>query len=437
MSVFHRLLLNSLVTVTKNNFVWFGLTYFLYLQTRSVLATSIFGGAFLVVNAITSMWFGSLVDHHRKKTVLVGSSIASLIFFTVGFAIFATQPAETFTQLTHPMTWVLSFVLLCGVVVGGLYNIAVPTLITELVPEDGRDKANGLFGSAMGVGFAITSVASGLTLGFAGMQWVLISAVALTILTLLDLFFIPLPATIHAAEGEHHSGNKRMDIRGTIKAIREIPGLFALIFFTTFNNFLGGVFMSLMDAYGLSLVSVQTWGLLWGGLSFGFIAGGLLIAKRGLGSKPIKMLFRYNIIMWTSSIFFTIQPSIVLLSIGVLIWILLIPFIEATEQTVIQKVVPLKRQGRVFGFAHSIEQAASPLTAFMIGPIAQFIFIPLFSEGGAGASLIGEWYGIGPARGMGMVFSLAGVFGLLVTLIAMRLPAYSRLAKRFSDTQSD
>ena len=35
--------------------------------------------------------------------------------------------------------------------------------------------------------------------------------------------------------------------------------------------------MSLMDAYGLSLVSVQVWGALWGGLGLGFIVGGLYI----------------------------------------------------------------------------------------------------------------------------------------------------------------
>ena len=69
-----------------------------------------------------------------------------------------------------------------------------------------------------------------------------------------------------------------------------VPGLFALIFFTTFNNFVGGVFMALMDAYGLSLVSVQTWGTLWGFISLSFILGGLYIAKKGLGPDPLRIL---------------------------------------------------------------------------------------------------------------------------------------------------
>ena len=56
-----------------------------------------------------------------------------------------------------------------------------------------------------------------------------------------------------------------------------------LIVLAAFNNLLGGVFMALMDAYGLSLVSVETWGLLWGFISLAFIAGGLVVAKVGLG----------------------------------------------------------------------------------------------------------------------------------------------------------
>ena len=48
----------------------------------------------------------------------------------------------------------------------------------------------------------------------------------------------------------------------------------------------------------------------------------------------------------------------------------------ATEQTILQRVVPYERQGRVFGFAQSVEMAASPLTAFLMGPLTQLFFIP-------------------------------------------------------------
>ena len=63
-----------------------------------------------------------------------------------------------------------------------------------------------------------------------------------------------------------------------------------LILLAAFNNLLVGVFMALMDAYGLSLVSVETWGLLWGLISLSFIAGGLVVAKVGLGSNPLRVI---------------------------------------------------------------------------------------------------------------------------------------------------
>jgi DHA3 family multidrug efflux protein-like MFS transporter len=185
-----------------------------------------------------------------------------------------------------------------------------------------------------------------------------------------------------------------------------------------------------MDAYGLSLVAVQTWGTLWGFLSLSFILGGLYIAKKGLGTDPLRILFRNNIITWTVCIFFTIQPSIVLLVVGTFIWMFFVPFIEAIEQTIFQKVVPPERLGRVFGFAHSIEQAASPITAFLIGPLAHFTFIP-FMTTGAGVHLIGDWFGTGVGRGIALVFSAAGIVGLVVTLVARRSRGYALLAERY------
>lgn len=131
--------------------------------------------------------------------------------------------------------------------------------------------------------------------------------------------------------------------------------------------------------------------------------------------------------MWTICIFFTAQASIVLMAGGMFIWLCLGPVVEAAEQTVLQKVIPPERQGRVFGFAQSVEQAASPITAFLIGPIAQLIFIP-FMTTGVGVELIGEWYGTGRDRGMALLFSTAGLVGLIVTLLAMKSLAYRRLS---------
>ena len=429
MKTFYHLLVNTAISSIVNFTVWFAIIFYGYLQTESVLVTSVISGLFLVSTATTGVWFGSLVDHNKKKLVMIYSSIASLISYIAGFIIYISASEGTFSDITNPTLWILIVVLMAGVIAGNIRGIALPTIVTFLVPEKIRDRANGMVGTATGVGFLVTSVISGILVGQSGMFGVLVLAILFTIASMIHLILVNFKEP-EPERDENGKSVKKVDLKGTMAAISAIPGLPALIVFTMFNNFLGGVFMALMDAYGLSLVSVEVWGILWGIISISFIVGGILIAKFGLGKNPLRAFFIANFVIWTVCIFFTIQSSIVLLTIGSFIYLAVVPFIEAAEHTIIQKVIDPKRQGRVFGFAQSIEQAASPLTAFAIGPIAQFIFIP-FMTTGKGVDLIGGWFGTGPERGIALVFSIAGIIGLLVTIIARNTKYYSLLSERY------
>lgn len=423
MKVFYAILGNSLVASVTNTFVWFAVTFWVYLETKSVLATSFMAGIYVGTVALSGFFLGSVVDHHRKKKAMMLSSTFSLILYGLATLIYMMHPESVFKNPSSFWLWAFIILSLMGALAGNIRNIALPTLVTLLIPEADRDKANGMVGTTTGTAFLVSSILSGLAIGFIGIFWTMIAALILTVLCMLHLAALNIveKKIVHA---EEHKG--KLDIRGTIRVINEIPGLFPLIFFNTFNNFLGGVFMSLMDAYGLSLVSVQVWGILWGFLSLGFIVGGIVVSKKGLGPKPVRVLFMCNLLMWSICIFFTIQASVVLLAVGMFVYLCLIPVVEAAEQTIIQKVIPLERQGRVFGFAQSIEQAASPLTAFMIGPVAQFIFIPFMTDG-AGAEAIGSWFGTGPDRGIALLFTAAGVVGLIMTMFAMQTKAYRNL----------
>ncbi|HSD56897.1 MAG TPA: MFS transporter [Methanotrichaceae archaeon] len=288
MRTFYRLLGVALIAITAANFVWFALTYWAYLTTRSVISTSVLAGIWLVVTALSSNWFGSIIDRYKKKQAMMGSSIATLLLFASGFLLFRFSPEAVFATVASLRFWIFAIILLMGVIAGSMYSIAVPTLVAFLVPEDQHDRANGLFGTVMGTSFVITSAASGLALAFGGMSFVLLVAIIFTLFSAAMLWTIPIPET--TSNNPVEGNPERIGIRGTIVAMKAIPGLFALIFFTTINNFLGGAFVALMDAYGLSLVTVQVWGLMWAFLSFSFILGGLYISKKGLGSDPLRKL---------------------------------------------------------------------------------------------------------------------------------------------------
>lgn len=427
--VFYHLLTNTLFSSVINFTVWFAITFYAYLQTQSVFVTGMVAGIYLVATMLTGIWFGGMVDHHKKRTMMIASNIASIGFYIASLAVYLLVPHGLFQDPYSPMLWLLVTLLLFGVIASNIRTIVLPTLVTILVPANRRDKANGLVGTVSGVSFLVTSVISGVLVAMSGMLYVLILALVILVASSIHLLFVAVPERgITHLQGE--AAPKKVDLKGTWAVVVAIPGLLALILFSTFNNFLGGVFMALMDAYGLSLVSVEAWGFLWGALSTGFIIGGLIVAKKGLGKNPIRSLLLVNVIMWIICILFTLHGSIIPLALGMLGYMILVPYAEAAEQTVLQRVVPYERQGRVFGFAQSIEQAASPLTAFFIGPLTQFIFIPLMTTG-LGAQLIGGWFGTGASRGIAIVFVITGIIGLVATILAFQTKYYKKLSSEY------
>ena len=190
-----------------------------------------------------------------------------------------------------------------------------------------------------------------------------------------------------------------------------------------------------MDPYGLELFPVALWGVVFGVASTGFIVGGLVVAKFGLGANPIRTMLVLVVVMGVLGSLFTIRDWWWLYAAGIWLYMTLIPAVEASEQTVIQKVVTFRRQGRVFGFAQAFESAAAPITAFLIAPIAEFIIIP-FLETEAGQANWGWLVGDGEARGIALVFFFAGIVLVLLALGAFLTKSYRMLSKEYQDGEA-
>ena len=51
---FRAVLANTLVANVTSSFLWFALTFWAYLETRSVMATAIIGGGFMLFTAVSA-----------------------------------------------------------------------------------------------------------------------------------------------------------------------------------------------------------------------------------------------------------------------------------------------------------------------------------------------------------------------------------------------
>ncbi len=97
--VFYQLLVNTLLVSVINFTVWFAVTFWVYLETRSVFATGVISGIFLVLTALTGIWFGSLVDHHRRTVMMQVSAGASVLLYLAALGVWLVTPAEAFKKI--------------------------------------------------------------------------------------------------------------------------------------------------------------------------------------------------------------------------------------------------------------------------------------------------------------------------------------------------
>src|SRR5688500_17009014 len=87
-AVFRQLLLNTLVTGVTSTFLWFALTSWVHLETTSVVATGVIGGAFTLSSALLGPAFGTYVDRHRKHLSMVLATTVAAGCFVAATAMF-------------------------------------------------------------------------------------------------------------------------------------------------------------------------------------------------------------------------------------------------------------------------------------------------------------------------------------------------------------
>ncbi len=87
-ATFRQLLINTLISGVTSSFLWFALTFWVYLETRSVVATGVIGGAFSLSAAFIGPAFGTFVDHHRKHAAMMLTTATSTACFAAATVLF-------------------------------------------------------------------------------------------------------------------------------------------------------------------------------------------------------------------------------------------------------------------------------------------------------------------------------------------------------------
>lgn len=83
---FTGILVNTALANVTTSYLWFALTFWVYLETRSVIATGVIGGAYMLLIALSSVSFGTFVDRYRKLAVMRFAAGFTLVMFLLAGA---------------------------------------------------------------------------------------------------------------------------------------------------------------------------------------------------------------------------------------------------------------------------------------------------------------------------------------------------------------
>ena len=116
-----------------STFLWFAVTFWVYLETRSVVATGVIGAAFGLSSALLGPAFGTFVDRHRKHWRWSSPRPCRRCASSPPPSSFLLVDAEACSTSVVRGSGSLIGLTLLGSVTGQLRSIALSTCVTLLV----------------------------------------------------------------------------------------------------------------------------------------------------------------------------------------------------------------------------------------------------------------------------------------------------------------
>jgi DHA3 family macrolide efflux protein-like MFS transporter len=351
---------------------------------------------------------GALVDRWNRRWVMIWSD--------VGPGLVTLVYAYLLWQGTLEV-WHVYIGVVVNAFCGAFQWPAYVSAVTMLVARKDYGRVNGMieFGQA-----AVTIAAPGIS-GFLmlsiGLPAILVIDFATFLFAAGALLLIKIPQPPMSEEGKKAKGSIWKEAAYGWTFIRERPGLFNLLLFFAITNLVGAMCGILVMPMILGFANKAAVGTIMSLVGIGTLIGGLIMASTG-GPKPrVYGVLGGGLVMTIAFVLIGIKPNLWLVGIGVVIWYIMNPIINASSQTIWRSKTPADIQGRVFAVRRVIAQFTVPLGDFSAGPVADKIFNPLLIAGGAlSASAIARVIGVGPGRGIALLFLTMAAVPALATL---------------------
>lgn len=367
---------------------------------------------------------GALVDRWDRRRTMIACEATSAATMLVLAGLLAAG------QLAYWQIYV-------GVAITSLANAflqpAYAASIPLLVDQRQLSRVNGL----VQTGFAVAQVGGPLLAGVLVSTLSMPGVLALDALSfacgmvVLVLARIPRPARTQDEQGD----SLLHEAATGLAYVRARPGLLGLLVVFGASNFLFGIASIAITPLVLSVADPALLGVQMAVGGSGLLLGGLVMTVWGGPRRRVVGVLGFSLLAGASLAAHGLLPSFALLVVAGFVFFLAVPVINASNASLWQVKVPADLQGRCFAIQRILSEAAMPLGYCLAGPLAEFAFEPLMAVDGPLATTVGVWIGVGPGRGLGLMFVMLGVSMMLVAVGAWCVRAIRRVEDELPDAR--
>lgn len=315
---------------------------------------------------------------------------------------------------------------------------AFAAAITQLVHKEQFGRANGLMQLGQGIGQILAPALAGLLIASAGLWTVLIVDMATFFVAVSTLFSVRFPDYRPAADETTvpQKESWRQQIVQGWCYLWTRPGLLGLVLVFAAVNFFVGIAEAVLTPMILSFTSPEKLGMIMTIGGVGLLLGSILMSVWGGGKRKVITIFGAYAIVALGVFLAGLSPVVWLLATAVFLAFFFLPLVMGASQALMQAKVAPEVQGRVFSLNGMLNTLSFALAYLIGGPLADRIFEPLMVANGPLSGSIGTIIGVGPGRGMGLMFVVMGILAMITAASAFAYPRIRHLETELPDMVS-
>jgi hypothetical protein len=333
--------------------------------------------------------------------------------------------------------WHIYGVALVGSSLGAFQGAAYMPSVTMLVPKEHFGRASGLMQTGQAVRGIISPLLAGVLYVAIGLEGIVVIDFVTYFFAIGALLLVRIPQPKSTSVGQEGRGSMLKEAAfGWTYLVQRQP-LLVMLFYYALVNFLLGIMSVLVTPLVLSFSPASVLGAIQMVGSIGMLVGSLLMSTWGGPRRKMNGVYAFIALFSLGFFFMGLQNSAILIGLGMFVLLFSLPLAAGSSQVIWMSKVEPDIQGRVFAVRGMLASAITPFAYLIAGPLADNVFGPLLSEGGALAGTVGLWIGVGPERGIGLMLLLSGALMLVVTGAAYAYPRLRLIEDELPDVVPD